>query len=306
MRHKARTLFILGLSCAAVSQSAACSAPRTDDPHKEALGTSSAASKTAFANDQTAYDYFRTKGFTNFQAAAIVGNLDQESGIDPNISQQNGGPGRGIAQWSAGGRWDSDQGDNVVAFATQKGQSPYSLSLQLDFIMYELQTFPNYGLAKLKASTNVNDATVDFELDFEGCGIPSQCDGASRISYAQSILNAYGNDPVNDDAGQDDTGAPPEDAATTSEGGEPEDGGAPNPSDAGGNVADASPPVQRGDASAPPAGSSAPPATSGCAIATASAGRDAGLDMMGGAWLAALGLVLAITRRRAGSRSQIK
>src|SRR5437660_629039 len=83
------------------------------------------------------------------------------------------GPGRGIAQWSAGGRWDSDQGDNLVAFASQEGQSPYSLDVQLDFIMYELQTFPDYGLAKLKASTNVTDATTDFELDFEGCGIPS-------------------------------------------------------------------------------------------------------------------------------------
>jgi MYXO-CTERM domain-containing protein len=141
-----------------------------------------------FANDQTAFDYFVSKGLTNFQAAGIVGNLDQESGVNPNAVQQ-GGPGRGIAQWSVGGRWDTDSGDNCTAYAAQQGQSVWSLGLQLDFIWYELTTVPSYGLAALKATTNVTDATVTFETDFEGCG---QCDQSTRISYAQGVLNAYG------------------------------------------------------------------------------------------------------------------
>src|SRR5215472_13538310 len=57
-------------------------------------------------NAQTAYEYFVGQGLTSFQAAGIVGNLEQESNIDPTIKQFGGGPGRGIAQWSAGGRWD--------------------------------------------------------------------------------------------------------------------------------------------------------------------------------------------------------
>ncbi len=141
-----------------------------------------------FANDQTAYDYFLGKGLTNFQAAGIVGNLDQESGVDPNSVQQ-GGPGRGIAQWSVGGRWDTDSGDNVLAYASQQGQSSTSLTLQLDFIWYELTTFSGYGLASLKASTDVSAATIAFETDFEGCGT---CDQTTRISYAQGVLSAYG------------------------------------------------------------------------------------------------------------------
>jgi len=141
-----------------------------------------------FANDQTAYDYFLGKGLTNFQAAGIVGNLDQESGVDPSSVQQ-GGPGRGIAQWSVGGRWDTDANDNVLAYASQQGQSSTSLTLQLDFIWYELTTFSGYGLAALKASTNVTDATVAFETDFEGCGT---CDQSTRISYAEGVLSAYG------------------------------------------------------------------------------------------------------------------
>ena len=69
----------------------------------ESLGESSSA-LTSFPNDQAAFDYFLGKGLTNYQAAGIVGNLDQESGVDP-TAVQSGGPGRGIAQWSVGGRW---------------------------------------------------------------------------------------------------------------------------------------------------------------------------------------------------------
>jgi hypothetical protein len=141
-----------------------------------------------FTNDQACYDYFVGKGLTNFQAAGIVGNLDQESGTDPTAVQQ-GGPGRGIAQWSVGGRWDTDAGDNAVAYANQQGQNVWSLNLQLDFIWYELTNFSSYGLAALKATTNVSDATVAFETDFEGCGT---CDQSTRIAYAQAVLNAYG------------------------------------------------------------------------------------------------------------------
>ena len=94
-----RNVLVLGISVSAIS---ACSSPNPG----ESLGTSRLAGSTSFPNDQTAYDYFRSKGLPNFQAAAIVGNLDQESGVDPTIMQQNGGPGRGIAQWSTGGRSD--------------------------------------------------------------------------------------------------------------------------------------------------------------------------------------------------------
>src|SRR5215510_6834875 len=76
----------------------------------EPLDTSLGAVSDLFANDKTAYDYFVGKGLTNFQSAAVVGNLDQESGVNPTISQAGGGPGRGIAQWSTGGRWDTIRG----------------------------------------------------------------------------------------------------------------------------------------------------------------------------------------------------
>src|SRR5690242_6526566 len=114
------------------------------------------AATTAFANDQPAYDFFVAKGLTNFQAAGIVGNLDQESGVNPASVQYGGGPGRGIAQWSVGGRWDTSANDNVLAYASQKGQAALSLNLQLEFIWYELTNI-GYGFSQLKATTNVTD-----------------------------------------------------------------------------------------------------------------------------------------------------
>jgi uncharacterized membrane protein YgcG len=137
-----------------------------------------------FANDVTACNYFVGKGLTDFQAAGIVGNLDQESGVDPTAVQYGGGPGRGIAQWSVGGRWDTSTNDNATWYANKTGEGLWTLQLQLDFIWYEL-TNVGYGYSALKATTNVTDATTVFQDDFEICGT---CDASTRIAYAQAVL----------------------------------------------------------------------------------------------------------------------
>ncbi len=150
--------------------------------------------QAVFPNDQAAYQFFVGAGLTNYEAAGIVGNLDQESGDSP-TAVQAGGPGRGIAQWSAGGRWDTDVNDNVLWYANLQGESSTSLTLQLQFIWYELQTFPTYGLSALEASTDVTSATEAFESDFEICN-PALCNPSNRISYAQAVLSAYGSTTV--------------------------------------------------------------------------------------------------------------
>ncbi|HSN30926.1 MAG TPA: phage tail tip lysozyme [Kofleriaceae bacterium] len=157
-----------------------------------ALDTDQQAATTSFANDKAAFDFFVAKGLTPAQSAGIVGNLDQESGVDPASVQYGGGPGRGIAQWSVGGRWDTSAGDNVTAYASQQGMSRTSLNLQLEFIWFEL-THIGYGYSDLKAATNVTDATLAFMDKYEICGT---CASAQRIAYAKDVLAAYGNDAV--------------------------------------------------------------------------------------------------------------
>jgi hypothetical protein len=137
---------------------------------------------------KTSFEYFVDKGLTKDQSAGIVGNLMQESGVSPTSIQYDGGPGRGIAQWSVGGRWDASHDDNVAWYASDHGLSRWSLDAQLDFIWFEL-SHDGYGYSKLKAATSVSDATVVFMADYEICG---DCDSSKRIEYAEQALADYG------------------------------------------------------------------------------------------------------------------
>ena len=181
----------LGLFTLAVALAACSGTDNGESTGNTDNGDSEADAVVSTPANETAYDFFVEKGLKNFQAAGIVGNLDQESGVDPTAVEYGGGPGRGIAQWSVGGRWDSSRGDNVASYAAGKGLSRWSMTAQLDFIWYELTTY-GYGLAQLRSSGNVTEATIAFQDRYEICGT---CDSSKRISYAQAVLRAYGSKP---------------------------------------------------------------------------------------------------------------
>ncbi|MEU7999513.1 phage tail tip lysozyme, partial [Micromonospora sp. NPDC049060] len=153
------------------------------------LGTVLGGTDPAFAaiNSRVAWDFFIAKGLTAVQAAGVLGNLAQESNIDP-LAQEPGGPGRGIAQWSAGGRWDATPNANATWYAASTGQSVWSLRAQLEFIWWELTNIPAYGLAELKGAATIAAATIVFQNRFERCGT---CHQATRISYATNYYNQY-------------------------------------------------------------------------------------------------------------------
>jgi hypothetical protein len=137
--------------------------------------------------EKIAFDYFRGKGLTRVQSAGIVGNLMQESSVIPTAVQYGGGPGRGIAQWSVGGRWNASHDDNVAWYASVHGLSRWSLTTQLDFIWYELNHF-GYGFSSLKSATTVTAAVKAFQDHYEICG---QCDSSNRIHDAEYVLAHY-------------------------------------------------------------------------------------------------------------------
>ncbi|MHA3701954.1 phage tail tip lysozyme [Jatrophihabitans sp. YIM 134969] len=168
----------------------ASAAPATPGGNGVGMSPNSGAVAAAIirANEERAFRFFVSKGLTKVQAAGVVGNLDQESGMDPTIKQFGGGPGRGIAQWSVGGRWDTYAGDNVKQYAAGRGTSRLALGTQLNFIWYELTKFSYYGLSSLKAATTITAAVVAFQDKFEGCG---DCNTAARVSYAQAAYTRY-------------------------------------------------------------------------------------------------------------------
>jgi hypothetical protein len=108
-------------------------------------------------NKQKAFNYFVSKGLSDIQAAAIVGNLIVESSVSTSADQSNG-PGLGIAQWGNPGRWNT-----LEDFATQQGRDKFDLGLQLDFMWHELQEQPySTALDNTKKQTSIEDATAYF------------------------------------------------------------------------------------------------------------------------------------------------
>ena len=135
------------------------------------------------ANAQTAFGFFEGEGYSATQSAAWIGNLAQESNVDPTKIEPNG-VGHGIAQWSEPGRWDT-----LVAYASGLGQSEWSLSLQLNFMEYELSGAYSSVASEVKATSDLTTATEDICVDYEGA---ATCGADNRVAYAADALSDYG------------------------------------------------------------------------------------------------------------------
>lgn len=124
-------------------------------------------------------------GLTPTAAVGIVANLKAESNLDPAIKQLSGGPGRGLAQWEKGGRYDTDP-INLVKFAKKKGTDWADLDTQIDFILHEMERHPEYKKVKgmLNKANNVEDATLIFLKKYEKAGTPHT---DKRLKFAKDL-----------------------------------------------------------------------------------------------------------------------
>lgn len=138
---------------------------------------------TCTLNAARAYDFFVSRGLKDFQAAAIVGNLQQESGpdLDPTASGLPREASYGIAQWHDP-RWS-----NLLAFAARTGRDPLTLDVQIEFLWRELETIPEFGLTLLRSTTTIEGAVLAFQDHFERCG---DCATESRIRFAHNAFFA--------------------------------------------------------------------------------------------------------------------
>lgn len=186
----------------------------TDVVTGAALGSATAAGASSIAatfagsqNAESAFKYFRdTLGYSDAASAAIVGNLQGESGPDLNPArlQNSKGPAAGLAQWEnytkQSGRWKE-----LSDFAQSQGKEWTDFGTQLQFIDKELSgsqkryfTLDSNPMKSAgatpttyedwKQSTDVDMATRQFEGAFERAGKP-RID--TRISYAKGIYDAY-------------------------------------------------------------------------------------------------------------------
>lgn len=134
------------------------------------------------------YNRLREGGVSHLGAIGIIANLMAESTpkIEPSYVQRPTGPGRGIAQWEAGGRFDTDK-VNLKAFAAKRGTDWTDLDTQIDFMLHELNTVPEYKKVKaqINAASSVDEAADIFLRKYEKAGKPH---ADNRQLYAKQLL----------------------------------------------------------------------------------------------------------------------
>lgn len=96
---------------------------------------------------QKLYEMLKARGFNDVAARGIMGNFYAESKLDPDARQLEDGPGRGLAQWERGGRWDRNP-LNLIEFAMDKGTSWTDPATQLDFMVAEMDRSEKFGAVR--------------------------------------------------------------------------------------------------------------------------------------------------------------
>ncbi len=126
-------------------------------------------------NAWAVWQFLKSKGYSEQASAGILGNMDQESGIMPDIDEGGGGPGYGLVQWTSPIAGESGRA-YVQRLLGQAGISGdyRNITTQLkllDWHMHNGQYIPSaaypYSVAQFKALTDIGTATMAFEANFE-------------------------------------------------------------------------------------------------------------------------------------------
>lgn len=139
-------------------------------------------------NKDKIWNFLQNQGFSRGATAGVMGNIEQESGYDPNSENSIGA--FGIFQWLG------DRREALEIYASQKGQAYNDLMLQLDFFMYEVtiggesSSFDDYGgINGFKQISDPIQACDIFEACFERSGGDAM---ENRRRYAQDVYDWNG------------------------------------------------------------------------------------------------------------------
>lgn len=109
------------------------------------------------------WDYLKSAGYSDIQTAAIIGNLYQESGLDPAKVEYKTKEGIGLVQWSFGRK------QKLIDYASSKGVEWTDLNAQLEFLVKELKSSQFYQPHKgtFNNPYSINEATEAYCWGFE-------------------------------------------------------------------------------------------------------------------------------------------
>lgn len=151
-------------------------------PSSSACCSSGSTTLDGSDNAEKVWNYLISKGFSNVQAAGIMGNLQQESNFSPTALNPSSGA-YGLVQW-LGGRLSG-----LEAFAKAAGKDKGDLAVQLDFMWSELQGgYKSSTLDPILASNDLGAVTRIFLERFEApCTAGSGCDAEMNIRLPNAL-----------------------------------------------------------------------------------------------------------------------
>lgn len=162
-------------------------------------------------NEEKIWKFLKSKGFTGFGVAGLMGNLYAESGLSPinlqnsyekklNFTDQsytqavdNGSytnfvkdaAGYGLAQWTY---WSRKQ--NLLNYARSIGKSIGDLDMQLEFLCKELSGYSAVWKT-LQSATSVFEASNAVLLQYERPANQSEAVQNKRASYGQAYYDEF-------------------------------------------------------------------------------------------------------------------
>ena len=165
-------------------------------------------------NAQKIWNWLKSKGFNNYSCAGIIGNMDAESGLNPNNLQDScqarvgfndeeytklvdsgvytktqfvyDQAGYGLAQWT----WNTRK-KALYDYAKSKGTSIGDLQMQLEFFYKELSESFSSVLQGLKTATSVREASNIILLKYECPADQSVSVQDKRASMAQTYYSRF-------------------------------------------------------------------------------------------------------------------
>jgi hypothetical protein len=135
------------------------------------------------ANNRDAIiQFFRSKGVSSQVIAGILGNLQEESGLDPTAGNPHEGA-IGLAQWEGNRR------TALQNYAAQHGGSETDLNTQLGYLWHEMNTSESSAWQQVRSATSAADAAAAWDQYYErSSGSTRQ----QRIDYAQQFAGGHG------------------------------------------------------------------------------------------------------------------
>lgn len=148
----------------------------------------------------------RDAGYSEIAVAAVMGNIECESGFDPAVIEAGSGVGLGLCQWSNGRR------TALEGYINSKGTTTSDVNTQIEFLLAEITPgggaggFAKYQLGGLSSAkydgnryscddwenaTDLDTATIAFMALFER---PSYDPGTNHINRRREATKKYYNE----------------------------------------------------------------------------------------------------------------